>query len=541
VTPAEVSELIVAEARARGFHRVGITSIGAATRYRAYREWLDAGYAGSMVYLAAPHQLEARRDPRALASNARTIAVVALAYAHRGGDEPGDGPRGFVARYARGRDYHTVVRHKLQELADAIATGVGRPIAARPCVDSAPVLERDYAETAGIGFTAKNTMTIAPGLGSYLVLGELLLDVDAEPTPALDRTAPRCGDCTACLDACPTHAFAEPYVLDARRCISYLTIEHRGVIDRRLRPAMGNMIFGCDVCQQVCPYNAAAPARTPPAPELSPVGADRGALDLIGLLGLGANQLRKLVDGSALRRANRRQLLRNACIALGNSGDAAAVAALERAVADRDPVVRGHAAWALGRLGQLGARTTRTARRARASARGGIGSVREGRAGGRRRGLRLIGHEHRRGHGRESVCSVYAITAQRANVRDHRGHLRLGEHPGERRHVLVLGAAVDLVRDVGVAEPLLQLRLGEILDADPDHVRLRRHADRPVATRARLLEHERTVGATAGHATATTGDARRHEQPEQQRAHQGFRPVSSWTPRNSARIFSCAV
>jgi epoxyqueuosine reductase len=351
VTPAETAQLIVDEARELGFHRVGIASVDTPVRYREYRQWLAAGHAGSMAYLSAAHQLEARRNLRALAEGARTAVVVALAYAKSGGDETGGGPRGFVARYARGADYHSVVWGKLTALADELSRRLGRPVAARPCVDSAPVLERDLAEAAGLGFAAKNTMLIAPGLGSYFVLGELLLDVDAEPTPALDRSAPRCGDCRACLDACPTDAFTAPHSLDARRCVSYLTIENGGVIDRALRPAIGTMVFGCDVCQQVCPYNAAAPDRAEPSPELAPRRPDSGALDLVRLLGLGANQLRKLVDGTAMRRANRTQLMRNACVALGNSGDELAVPALARALRDRNPIVRGHAAWGLGALG----------------------------------------------------------------------------------------------------------------------------------------------------------------------------------------------
>ncbi len=352
MNPAEVTRFLLERARQLGFHRAGVARIDTPTRYRAYRRWLTDGRAGSMSYLSAPHQLAARRDLRELASEAKSVAVVALAYAKRGGDESaGDGPRAFVARYARGTDYHTVLFRKLAELADALAEQLGCAVASRPCVDSAPVLERDLAEAAGLGFVAKNTMLIAPGLGSYFVLGELLLDVDAEPTPAIAASAQRCGDCRACLDACPTGAFDSEYVLDARRCISYLTIEHRGVIDRELRPAIGAMVFGCDVCQEVCPYNAAAPDRARPDPELAPASPDRGAPDPAALLGLGANQLRRYLDGTAMRRAHRNQWLRNACIALGNAGDASSIPALEGALADRSELVRGHAAWALGRLG----------------------------------------------------------------------------------------------------------------------------------------------------------------------------------------------
>jgi epoxyqueuosine reductase len=349
LTPAEVTRRLVDEARRLGFHRAGVAAIDAPTRYRAYRRWLADGYAGSMAYLSAPHHLEARRDLRALAERARTVVVVALAYARGGGDAAAaDGPHGFVARYARGADYHTVLFRKLGALADALAAALGRPVAARPCVDSAPVLERDLAEAAGLGFVAKNTMLIAPGLGSYLVLGELLLDVDAAPTPAVEASAPRCGECRACLDACPTNAFVGPHVLDARRCISYLTIEHRGVIDPALRAPIGTRMFGCDVCQDVCPFNAAAPDRVAAAEELR----GEANLDPIAILGMGSHQIRRLVDGTAMRRATRAMLRRNACVALGNAADAAAVPVLTAVLRGTgEPVVRGPAAWALGRLG----------------------------------------------------------------------------------------------------------------------------------------------------------------------------------------------
>lgn len=373
-TPEEVRDLIVAEARRLGFHRVGIVPVAPPLRYQAYREWLDRGMHGTMAYMAAPEHVAGRANLGTLAAGARTVVVVALAYAESGG-VPADGPessdpgdpaaagdpgapagsrpiRGFVARYARGADYHAVLRRRLYALAHAVSARAGRAVAARPCVDSAPVLERDVAEAAGIGFTAKNTMLIAPGLGSYVVLGELLLDLDAAATVD-DRPPSRCGSCRACLDACPTGAFADAYVLDARLCISYLTIEHRGPIPRSLRAPMGTMIMGCDICQEACPYNARAPKRTAPDPELVPLSADRGAPDLVALLGLGANQRRRYVDGTALRRVGRDQLMRNVCVALGNAGDARAIGPLTLALADRSPLVRGHAAWALGRLGAL--------------------------------------------------------------------------------------------------------------------------------------------------------------------------------------------
>jgi epoxyqueuosine reductase len=346
--PDSLRELIVAEARRLGFHRVGIVPVEAPARYRAYRDWVEAGHHGDMAYMADPDHRRCRADLRELLPEARAVVVVALA--HPRPDDPA-GPRlGRIAGYARGRDYHEVFRERLHALADAVAAAAGRAIAARVCVDSAPVLERDLAERAGIGFTAKNTMVIAPGLGSYILLGELLLGVEVAATSA-ERPRPRCGDCRACLDACPTGAFRDPFVLDARRCISYLTIEHRGPIDRALRPLIGTMIFGCDICQTVCPFNAAAPDRVAADPELEARDPAHATPALLALLAQGAGERRRYLAGSAMSRVSRARLARNVCIALGNAGDPAAIPALREALGDGSALVRGHAAWALGRLG----------------------------------------------------------------------------------------------------------------------------------------------------------------------------------------------
>jgi epoxyqueuosine reductase len=335
--PVELSRSIVAAARDLGFHRVGITAVAPAERHAVFEAWLGAGHAGAMTYLGTPPARAARRDVRAIAPSARSVVSVALSYASPASEAAS--PRaGVIARYARGADYHLVMKDKLARLAERIGA-----VAARPCVDTAHVLERDLAERAGIGFGGKNTMIIAPGLGSYLVLGELLLDDEAEPVGALEPK--RCGDCRLCLEACPTGAFVDEHTLDARRCISYLTIENPGPIPRELRPKMGRMIFGCDVCQEVCPWNAAA--RTG-APELGP---SRPPPDLVALLDLGAAQFRRFVKRTALRRIHRAQLLRNVCVALGNVGDASAIPPLRRAFLSEGPLVRLHAAWALGRLG----------------------------------------------------------------------------------------------------------------------------------------------------------------------------------------------
>ncbi|MEZ4368024.1 MAG: tRNA epoxyqueuosine(34) reductase QueG [Kofleriaceae bacterium] len=299
MTTRELAEL----ARRHGFHRAAAVPVTPSSRIEAFSAWLAAGHHGEMAYLASPEHTAPRADVRGLVAAARTVVVVALAYQR---DDPPAPPglvalRGRIARYARGDDYHLVLRDRLVALADELARALGRPIAARPCVDAAPVLEREWAERGGLGFVAKNTMIIAPGLGSYVLLGELVLDVDLVDAPPPAPLASRCGSCRACLDACPTGAFVDAYLLDARSCISYLTIEHRGVIPRGLRARMGTWIFGCDVCQQVCPFNAGAGEPAPPP--LPPRDLAHARPDLVELAGLGTNQLRRYVRRTALRRA----------------------------------------------------------------------------------------------------------------------------------------------------------------------------------------------------------------------------------------------
>ena len=340
--------MITALARELGFARAAVVPIEPPRRHALYASWLAAGHGGEMAYLASPAHVAPRADLRALLASARALIVVALAYDRADPVPPDRLVRGRVARYARGEDYHLVMRDKLVALADRLAAHLGRPVASRPCVDSAPVLEREWAERGGLGFVAKNTMLIAPGLGSYAVLGELLVDADLPATAPDTPPKPRCGACRACLDACPTGAFVDAFVLDARRCISYLTIEHHGVIPAELRAAIGAWVFGCDVCQEVCPFNAGA--GEPPDPLLRPRSLEHALPDLVALAAAGTNQLRRRVRRTALRRAPRDVLLRNVAVALGNTGGAAEVPALAALLADRAALVRGHAAWALGAL-----------------------------------------------------------------------------------------------------------------------------------------------------------------------------------------------
>ncbi|MSP60890.1 MAG: tRNA epoxyqueuosine(34) reductase QueG [Myxococcales bacterium] len=341
--PDGVAAIFAEEAQKAGFHRVGFASVEPWERHEVYRRWLASGYAGEMEYMVADEAV--RRDPRSLLKGARTLVTVALSYAHPDPAPATGTPRAFIARYARGADYHMVMKTRLHRLAEAAAARLGRPIATRACVDTAPLLEREAAHRSGLGFLAKNTLIIAPGLGSYLLLGELLTDaVATHQAPA----TPRCGQCRACLDACPTGAFVDAYTLDARRCISYLTIEARGAIPRDLRPLVEDMVFGCDRCQEVCPFNAAAPDG---GPLLAPLpGHERPPLT--ELLAMGAARFRKFVRRTALRRVHRAQLLRNVAVALGNVGTPAELDALAAAFAEPSPLVRAHVAWAIGRLGE---------------------------------------------------------------------------------------------------------------------------------------------------------------------------------------------
>jgi epoxyqueuosine reductase len=286
-----------------------------------------------------------RAAPRELWPHVRAVVVAALPYGAPNTVAVRTGPTGTIAGYARGADYHAVLKRKLRQLADAVAELAGCTVTARACVDTAPLLERELAERAGLGFFGKNCMLIAPGLGSFIVLGELLLDVELAAVTA--APASNCGSCSACLDACPTRAFTRDYVLDARRCISYLTIEHRGDIPLELRPGIGTRVFGCDVCQTVCPFNV-TPRAKGAAPELV---AARAHASLSELLFLTSGEYRRWVKGSARRRASREQLARNAAVALGNCRDPAALEPLLRALHHhRHERVRGHAAWAVAEL-----------------------------------------------------------------------------------------------------------------------------------------------------------------------------------------------
>ena len=287
-----------------------------------------------------------RRDPRQLVPWAVSVISVGMNYfTPLRRPEVTNEPKGWISRYAWGDDYHDLMKRKLESLLEAIRILHADPLEGRAFVDSGPVLERDCAGTAGIGWIGKNTQLISPKKGSWFFLGELFLSISlAYDRPIRDR----CGKCDLCLKACPTGAFVGPYVLDARRCISYLTIELKGPIPRHLRPLVGNHIFGCDICQEVCPYNrkAHATAENAYAPRTGLY-----APDLISLLSLTETEFRQRFRGSPVLRAKRHGFLRNVAVALGNLRSPEAVPALIRALDDEERLVREHVAWALGRIG----------------------------------------------------------------------------------------------------------------------------------------------------------------------------------------------
>jgi epoxyqueuosine reductase len=391
-TSPDLATLLRDLARAEGFELAGVCAADPSEHADFLEAWVEAGHHGEMEYLARRDALDRRRDPGRSLPGARSLLVVGHNYHQT--DPPGvpdDPARGVIARYARGRDYHRVVRKGLQRVHRRLEEELGHPVAARAYVDTGPLLERELGRRAGLGWFGRNTMLIHPRRGSYFFLGVLLLELEVEPDPSFHRD--HCGTCRACLDACPTGALlgrdaTGAPVMDARRCISYLTIEHRGPIPRELRPLMGNRVYGCDICQEVCPFNvrfaedAAEPGYAARGPGERPVGVEAvpeegvssetssqgeaaplhpgtDGPSLIELLRMALDEDRweSFSRGSAIRRAGRVGFARNVCVAVGNwlaptspeESPSDALDALSAALSDPEPLVRGHAAWALGR------------------------------------------------------------------------------------------------------------------------------------------------------------------------------------------------
>lgn len=338
----EITAALKSRARALGFGLVGVAPAVDARGAARLGEWLDRGYAGEMRYLH--ERREAYAHPRHVLEGVRSVVMLGLHYRTADPVQVRAG-QGRVARYAWGTaDYHDLIRDRLHELADHLREL--SPVAAtRGIVDTAPLLEREFAQLAGLGWVGKNTLLLNRDAGSYFFLAALLTDVElAYDAP---HESDHCGTCTACLDACPTDAFPQAGVLDASRCISYLTIELRDHIPAALRTGMGDWLFGCDVCQEVCPWNRFAPSSE--IAELQPLES-MNPVELAGLFSLTDEEFRRRFRKTPLWRPHRDGLLRNAAVVLGNQADAATVPAMELGLNDDAPLVRAAAAWALGRI-----------------------------------------------------------------------------------------------------------------------------------------------------------------------------------------------
>jgi epoxyqueuosine reductase len=336
-----------------GFSLVGISLPEPPVHFSAFVHWLAAGRQAGMGYLAGERSLTHRADPRQILPEARAVLSVGLPYSLPASAPAGPG-QGRVAAYAWGADYHNVLPGRLQSLVTTLEAHVGRIIGQRAYTDTGPILERDLAQQAGLGWIGKNTCLIHPRLGSYFLLGELLLDVDLEPDAPL--THDFCGSCRRCIEACPTQCILPDRTIDAGRCISYLTIENKGSIPPDLRPALGNWVFGCDICQEVCPWNLRF-ARQAPDPDLA-ARPETPTPDLREELALTPTDFNRKFKGSPIQRPHRRGYLRNVAVAMGNLADPSLVPALTQALlSDPEPLVRGHAAWAFGRIATPPARS----------------------------------------------------------------------------------------------------------------------------------------------------------------------------------------
>ena len=353
------AEAIKLQAQLLGFNRVGLTRAEPSPQLNAYLRWIDAGHHGEMGYLARPDRLARRHDLSLILPGVRTLVMVGLDYLTLPLpiEIASDPRRGRISAYAWGADYHPVLSAKLEQLAAWLrdqAVVAGAKVTQRVYVDTGPILERSHGQQAGLGFVGKNTLLIDPRPGhggSYFFLGELLTtaEVDRYDSPARET---QCGSCQRCLNACPTNAFSAAYTLDARRCISYLTIEHKGSIDPELRPFIGNWVYGCDVCQTVCPWNRFAIQTVEPS--FYPLDIDRAAPLLGDLLALSIESFQHQFSESPIARIGRDRLVRNACIAAGNrrhiSGDHPnwVEQLTSLATNDSSEIVREAAAWALG-------------------------------------------------------------------------------------------------------------------------------------------------------------------------------------------------
>ena len=350
LTAARVKE----KARELGFDLCGLTPAKPSPTLAAYLRWIRRGMHGEMRYMAREDRVARRRDLGEILPGARTLVVVGLDYYARYADETvlNDPARGRIAAYAWGVDYHDVLTLRLEQFAEWLAEAAGERAARKVYVDTGAILERSHAQQAGLGFIGKNSMLIHPRRGSAFFIGEIVTTLEFDDYDEPQRET-MCGTCTRCLEACPTDAFPQPYVLDARRCISYHTIENRGFIDRELRADFGNWIFGCDICMDACPFQRFAQETDEVA--FLPFDMERVAPPLTDILMSNEASFRAMFRRTPLERAGRELIVRNACVAAGNWQNERAIPHLIQLIYDASPLVRGHAAWALWRTMELDA------------------------------------------------------------------------------------------------------------------------------------------------------------------------------------------
>jgi epoxyqueuosine reductase len=346
-----IEQAIKDQARRLGFPLAGVTTPEPPPHLSTFKRWLEAGRHGDMRYLADERARTRRADPRLILPECKSILVLAAPYSDprsaEAFEEQAQGPVGRVASYAWGDDYHNVFIPKLKELVAFIEAQVGHFVPNRYYTDTGPMLERDLAQRAGLGWIGKNTNLINPKSGSYFLLAEILLGLELEPDPPF--TTDHCGTCTRCIDACPTNCILPDRTIDARRCISYLTIELKDDIPEELRPLIGDWIFGCDVCQTVCPWNRFATDSVDDAFSPRP---NLPRPNLIRELELTPEAFNRKFKGSPIKRAKRRGYLRNVALAVGNFEDEKTIPALEKAGKDAEHIVRDHVDWALKKLNQ---------------------------------------------------------------------------------------------------------------------------------------------------------------------------------------------
>ena len=351
MSPSSLSRLLREKASELGFDLVGAIPVSRSKTIDIYNSWLKKGYAGSMAYLERHAKL--KEDPRQLLPE--TISLIALGFNYKTVD-PSEQVLtqeiGCISRYAWGDDYHELIRSKLNVLEDFLCRELNAGKLSRSFVDSGPILEREVAQRAGLGWIGKHSNLINWEKGSWLFLAELLVDVKLETN--LPFTRVDCGSCTICIEACPTEAIIAERTLDARKCISYLTIELKGSIPREMRPKMANLIFGCDICQEVCPWNKDVPRSNEKGLQPRP---ENVAPHLIDLMKLDETSFNKRFRNSPIKRAKRRGFLRNVAVALGNWANVEAIPALCLGLDDEEMLVRIHSAWALGQISDLQAKT----------------------------------------------------------------------------------------------------------------------------------------------------------------------------------------